>query len=97
MPITLCYRVVSAIVGTIPSGKDRKWSDAAFILIVFLVNGAISTLQEHAAERSAGALKRLITQRARVRRDGAAHDIDAESELLKLALVMPGAMQAHKQ
>ncbi|MGE5169924.1 MAG: cation-translocating P-type ATPase [Rudaea sp.] len=61
----------------------RDWSDAAFILAVLLVNAAIGTYQEYSAERSADALRSLVSPRARVVRGGTAHDVDAE-------LLVPG-------
>jgi len=56
----------------------REWSDAGFILAVLLINAAIGTYQEYAAERSAEALRNLVTPRARVERGGAAHEINSE-------------------
>jgi magnesium-transporting ATPase (P-type) len=56
----------------------RDWTDAGFILAVLLINALIGTHQEYSAERSAQALKSLVTQRARVERGGTAHEIDAE-------------------
>jgi magnesium-transporting ATPase (P-type) len=56
----------------------REWSDTGFIFAVLLVNAAIGTYQEYSAERSAQALRSLVTQRARVERAGTAHEIDAE-------------------
>jgi magnesium-transporting ATPase (P-type) len=46
---------------------------------VLLVNAAVGTAQEHAAERSAEALRSLVASRARVVRDGADADVDAEA------------------
>ena len=61
----------------------RDWSDAGFILAVLVVNAAIGTTQEYSAERSADALRSLVSPHARVERDGTVHEIDAE-------LVVPG-------
>ena len=61
----------------------RDWSDAGFILAVLLVNAVIGTTQEYSAERSAEALRSLVSPHARVERDGTIHEIDAE-------LVVPG-------
>lgn len=61
----------------------REWSDAGFICAVLLLNAAIGTFQEYAAERSAQALRGLISSRTRVLRDGDLREIDA-------AAVVPG-------
>ncbi|TAK83739.1 MAG: HAD family hydrolase [Betaproteobacteria bacterium] len=56
----------------------RDWSDAGFIFAVLLVNAAIGTYQEYSAERSAEALRSLVTPRARVERGGTVHELNAE-------------------
>jgi len=56
----------------------RDWSDAGFIFAVLLVNAAIGTYQEYSAERSAEALRSLVTPHARVERGGTVHEINAE-------------------
>jgi P-type Ca2+ transporter type 2C len=56
----------------------RDWADAGFIGVVLFLNAVIGTVQEYSAERSAEALKKLVSQRARVLRDGAAADVPAE-------------------
>jgi magnesium-transporting ATPase (P-type) len=53
-------------------------TDAAFILIVLLVNALIGGIQEWQAERSSQALQQLIQTRATVVRDGETTDIDGE-------------------
>jgi Ca2+-transporting ATPase len=70
----------------------REWADAGFILAVLLINAAIGTFQEHAAERSALALQGLVAARTRVLRDGDAHEVPAE-ELVSgdIVLLEPGA------
>jgi P-type Ca2+ transporter type 2C len=55
----------------------RDWPDAAFIFAVLLVNAAIGAFQEYGAERTANALQGLTVGRARVRREGVVHEIDA--------------------
>ncbi|OGA57160.1 MAG: ATPase [Betaproteobacteria bacterium RIFCSPLOWO2_12_FULL_65_14] len=56
----------------------RDWSDAGFIFAVLLVNAAIGTYQEYSAERSAEALRSLVTPHARVERGGTVHELNAE-------------------
>ena len=56
----------------------RDFSDAGFIFAVLLINAGIGTFQEFSAERSADALRNLVTARARVYRDGETREIDAE-------------------
>jgi len=56
----------------------RQWSDAGFIFTVLLINAAIGAFQEYSAERSAEALRNLVSPRARVEREGTAHEISAE-------------------
>lgn len=57
----------------------EEWSDAGFIFAVLLINATIGTTQEFSAQRSAEALRRLVTTRARVLREGEAYEIDAEA------------------
>jgi magnesium-transporting ATPase (P-type) len=54
------------------------WADAGFIGVVLLLNAVIGTVQEYSAERSAEALRKLVSHRARVRRDGGTMDVPAE-------------------
>ncbi len=56
----------------------RDFSDAGFIFAVLLINAVIGTFQEFSAERSADALRNLVSARARVYRDGETREIDAE-------------------
>jgi magnesium-transporting ATPase (P-type) len=53
-------------------------ADAGFIVVVLLLNAIIGTVQERAAERSADALRSLITATARVVRDGEDQEVPAE-------------------
>ncbi|OAN65072.1 hypothetical protein A7X12_16290 [Sphingomonas sp. TDK1] len=52
--------------------------DAAFILGVLLLNAAVGAVQEKKADSSAAALRKLIRDVARVRRDGQVTEIAAE-------------------
>jgi magnesium-transporting ATPase (P-type) len=48
------------------------------IVAVIVVNAVFSFAQEYRAERAVEALRRILPQRARVRRDGRPHEIDAQ-------------------
>ena len=54
-----------------------EYSDAGFIAAVLLLNAVIGTAQEHRAERSAQALRRMVTTTTDVVRDGELMEIDA--------------------
>ncbi|PIQ82140.1 MAG: ATPase [Candidatus Omnitrophica bacterium CG11_big_fil_rev_8_21_14_0_20_64_10] len=69
------------------SGALGEWSDAGFIFLVLLGNAAIGTVQEYSAERSAEALRRLVTTRARVLRAGEEFEVDAR-ELVPADIVL---------
>jgi P-type Ca2+ transporter type 2C len=53
------------------------WTDAGFIFLVLLINGGVGTWQEYSAQRSAPALRALVTLGARVLRAGDAFEIDS--------------------
>jgi Ca2+-transporting ATPase len=60
-----------------------EWVDAAVIAVALLLNALLGSLQEHRAERSLAALRRLARTRARVLRSGRERELDA-------ALLVPG-------
>lgn len=60
------------------SAAIGDFADAGFILAVVLINAAIGAAQERSAERSAQALRALVTAPARVVRDGESVEVDAE-------------------
>jgi len=66
------------LVAALVSLSLRQWSDAGFIFAVLLINAVIGAFQEHSAERSAEALRNLVSPRARAEREGIAHEISAE-------------------
>lgn len=70
----LIYILLAAVVVSLALSD---LSDALFIGVVLLVNGAIGTAQEYSAGRAAAALRRLEQLRASVRRDGAVQEIPA--------------------
>ncbi|MBP9854183.1 MAG: HAD-IC family P-type ATPase [Candidatus Omnitrophica bacterium] len=56
----------------------KEWHDALFIFIVLVANAAIGSFQEYSAQKSAQALRKLISVQAKVVRDGKNLKIDAE-------------------
>lgn len=68
--ILLAAAVVAGVLG--------DFVDAGFIVLIVSVNAALGTFQEWRAERSAVALRALLTATARVRRDGAERQLNAE-------------------
>lgn len=56
----------------------EEWSDTGFILAVLIINAVIGTYQEYSAQKSAAALKKLVTTQARVLRRGDTYVINAE-------------------
>jgi len=69
MYVLLAATLISAALG--------EWSDATFIFVAVLINAVIGTYQEHSAERTAEALRSLVSPRAFVEREGAAREVDA--------------------
>ncbi len=72
--ILLIAAVITAAIGDL--------TDTAFILVVVLINAAIGTYQEERAERSAEALRSLLTATAQVRRGGRVLEIPADDLVL---------------
>ena len=61
------------------------------IVVVVLVNAGFATAQEYRAERATDALRRMLPQRARVRRDGEEAEVPAEEVVAGDVLVLrPG-------
>lgn len=56
----------------------RYRADAAFIGVVLLLNALIGTIQEHGAEKSADALRKLVPERCIALREGEQYEVDAE-------------------
>ena len=57
----------------------QEWADAVFIFAVLVLNAVIGTVQEYSAERSAEALRNLITTQAHILRAGDAFEVNAEA------------------
>ncbi|OIO71479.1 MAG: ATPase [Zetaproteobacteria bacterium CG12_big_fil_rev_8_21_14_0_65_55_1124] len=73
--VLMAAAVVSALLA--------EFADAGFITAVLLINAIIGTIQEFHAQRSAEALRSLVSARAIVMRDGESFEVDA-------ALLVPG-------
>ena len=56
----------------------QETSDAVFISLVLLINALVGTVQEYSAERSADALRKLVTTYAHVLREEEVFEIPAE-------------------
>jgi len=65
----------------------RKYTDAAAILAIVILNAILGFVQEFRAERAMQALKRLAVPTARVRRDGRVQEVRA-SELVPGDIVL---------
>jgi P-type Ca2+ transporter type 2C len=63
------------LVAAMISAVMQDLTDAGFIVAVLLVNAVIGAIQEYGAERSAEALRALVTSRALVVRDGEEREI----------------------
>jgi magnesium-transporting ATPase (P-type) len=70
----LIYILLAAAVVSVAIGER---TDAGFILAVVLLNAVIGGLQEYHAQRSAEALRGLVTTRSDVVRDGESYEVDA--------------------
>ncbi|MBL0886282.1 cation-translocating P-type ATPase [Myceligenerans indicum] len=70
-----------------------EWSDAAFIAAVLLLNAAIGSTQEHRAERSAQALRRMVTTASDVVRDGNLLEIDARELVVGDVVLLSSGMR----
>lgn len=55
----------------------REWTDAIFIFAVLILNAVIGTAQEYHAQRSALALRKMVSSQATVVRDAESYEIDA--------------------
>ncbi|MDT8376714.1 MAG: HAD-IC family P-type ATPase [Mariprofundaceae bacterium] len=77
--ILLLAAVVSLLLG--------EFADAGFIFAVLVINAVIGVIQEFHAQKSAEALKSMVSDRAVVMRDGDTFDIDTD-ELVPGDIVM---------
>jgi Ca2+-transporting ATPase len=59
------------------AGVMGELTDAIVILIIVILNALIGSIQEYRAERALSALRKMTAPKARVRRNGALHNIPA--------------------
>lgn len=71
--------VLVLIAAAVLAGWVGEAADAIAILAILLLNAALGFVQEFRADRAVAALRVLAAARARVRRDGVTHAIDAGS------------------
>ncbi len=71
----LIYILLAAAVASLVIGE---WVDAAFIMIVILLNSSLGAYQEWSAEKSAAALQKLIKVKVRVKRDDKELEINSK-------------------
>src|SRR3954452_13573954 len=76
----------AAVVSTIV----QEWSTAVLLVVLTLLNAVVGLRQQGKAESAMNALKSMLKATARVRRDGAASEIDA-AELVKGDVVLLAA------
>ena len=69
------YVLLAAALVSLALGQNIN---SAFIMAVLLLNAAIGTVQEYAAERAASGLRKMVPHRATVLRDGVPVQIDTE-------------------
>jgi len=72
--ILIMAAVVSYVIGILP-GQEPRVVDSLLILLIVLANGIFGFLQNYKAEKSIEALRRLVTPRAKVIRDGLVQEI----------------------
>lgn len=71
----LVYVLIAAFVVTL---SIQSWGDAIVIAIVLIVNGTIGFVQEYRAETAVQSLMKMVSPKARVRRDGRARQVDGD-------------------
>ena len=72
-PLILVLILAAALAASI-----GKFTDAAVILTVVLLNAALGFYQEYRAEQSLAALKKMLPSKARLRREGKTQELPAE-------------------
>ena len=70
----LIHVLIAAGLVTVALGE---WLDASVIFGVVLINGIIGFIQEGKAEQAMESIRRMLSTRARVLRDGEHHEVDA--------------------
>src|SRR3989344_2616968 len=74
--ILIIASVVSVIIGFIQNDPD-SYIDAGAIFVIVILNAILGFVQEYRAESSLEALKKLMTQKVTVLRDGRQNSIDS--------------------
>ena len=72
--ILIMAAIVSYVIGIFP-GQEARVVDSLLILSIVLANGIFGFLQNYKAEKSIEALRRLVTPKAKVIRDGLVQEI----------------------
>ena len=81
------FMILVLVAAAIISGAIGEAADAAIILAIVVVNGAIGFVQDYRAERVMAALRQLAALKAVVVRDGSRHTI-AASEIVRGDVVL---------
>jgi magnesium-transporting ATPase (P-type) len=68
------------IMAALVSGLLKEYKDTGVILAIIIINAIVGYFQEYKAEESVRALKRMVTPKARVIRNG--HEKEIDSQLL---------------
>jgi len=65
------------VAAAVLAGSIGDLKDAVVILVVVVLNALLGFWQEHRAEATLAALKKMLSPTARVRRDGGVHEVPA--------------------
>lgn len=71
--------VVILIVAALISGALGEWIDSIVIMVIVVLNAGLGVFQEHKAEESLKALKKMTKAMAKVYREGVVKQIEVES------------------
>ena len=69
--------ILVLVAAAVLAGSIGDLKDAVVILVVVVLNALLGFWQEHRAEATLAALKKMLSPTARVRRDGGVHEIPA--------------------
>lgn len=71
--------ILILIVSAVITGAFQQWADMALVLLVVIVNVIVGLIQEGKAEKSAGAIKNLLSSNAVVVREGVRMTVTVDS------------------